>query len=101
MRLVITEPAENDLKSIVRYITAQNPGAAERVYREIRAAAFGLIEFPQKGRAGRVTDTRELILADLPFAIVYNVTKDEVIWLGVFHLKMDLTKRIEDRKKEF
>jgi toxin ParE1/3/4 len=97
MRLVITEPAEDDLKKIVRYVSAENPTAAERVYREIKIAIFGLLDFPQQGKAGRIFNTRELVLSGLPFVIVYNVNEITVTILAIFHAKMDLTKHMEDR----
>jgi plasmid stabilization system protein ParE len=97
MQLVITEPAEADLKNIFSYIAAQNIRAAEGVYREILFAAKRLLEFPNIGKSGRVTNTFEFLLADLPYMLVYRETKEEIILIAVFHSKMDLRKHIQNR----
>jgi plasmid stabilization system protein ParE len=99
MQIIITKSAEDDLSSIVLYVTVQNPMAAERIYNDIKGNIFGLLEFPQKGRVGRIANTRELVMAGLPFIIVYSVNELAVTILAVFHAKMDLTQHLEDRTK--
>jgi len=50
------------LEDIRDYIAADNPTAASRVIERIRTAVTRLATTPAPGRAGRVPDTRELIL---------------------------------------
>jgi toxin ParE1/3/4 len=40
--------------------------------------------FPNRGRSGQVSGTREIVLAPLPFVVVYQVD-DEVQVLRILH----------------
>jgi len=69
-----------------------NPAAAKRVGASIREAAELLRHFPFAGRPGRVADTREWVVRNLPYLIVYEVRESgpgEVMVLGVFHCRED------------
>jgi len=46
--------------------------AASAVGRRILAAVETLEEFPHRGRVGRSPDTRELVIAGLPYLVVYG-----------------------------
>ena len=85
MRLVFAEPAARDLDDIVDYIALDNPPAAEKTYRAIVAAAERLQDFPEIGHAGRLPDTRELSVVSLPTIIVYEISRDTVTVIAVFH----------------
>lgn len=102
MRLVITEPAAHDLDGIVDYIATDNPDAAENVYRSIVAAARRLIDFPALGRSGWLPGTRELVIPDFPYIIVYQVdaVHDTVTVLAVFHGARDLARALTTRRKK-
>jgi addiction module RelE/StbE family toxin len=67
-----TEPAAQDLDNIARHIRRENPAAALRVVRELYDRATSLEDFPNRGRIGRITGTRELV-SNL-YVIVYRVT---------------------------
>ncbi len=73
MRVVWLDKAEDDYDWQIEYIRARNPSAAleqdERIERQIDALA----ELPEKGRAGRIKGTRELIIQGTPFVAVYRV----------------------------
>jgi toxin ParE1/3/4 len=45
--------------------------------------------FPNRGRQGRVEGTRELVLAPLPFIVVYRVKTDAVEIVRVYHGAQD------------
>lgn len=96
-RLVITDPAANDLGAIIDYIAADDPVAAERVYRGIVSSAERLPEFPGLGRPGRYPETRELSVAGLPYLVVYEVGCDVVTLLAVFHTSRDLAQVVHSR----
>jgi toxin ParE1/3/4 len=48
-------------------------------------AADGLKEMPNRGRAGRKGNTRELPVPGIPFLIIYRVTKEMVEILRILH----------------
>jgi toxin ParE1/3/4 len=82
-------PAALDLRRIARYIRRDNPTAARNVAKTIFEAANGLEEFPNRGRAGRIAGTRELIFAGWPFILVYEVRQESVEILRVYHGAQD------------
>ena len=96
-RLVIAEPAEIDLEAIADYIALNDPGAVENVYLRIVEAAKRLPEFPALGRLGRVADTREFSVSDLPYLIVYTVDTEVVTVLAIFHTSRNLAAIMRDR----
>lgn len=67
------------------YIARDDPGAAARVVTRIVAAVVALAEQPALGRVGRVTGTRELVFADIPYIVPYRVGPDAVEVLTVLH----------------
>jgi len=79
MRLRWTEGAANDLQRISDYLFEQNPAAAASIIRRIYAAPARLTSFPQSGRAGRQSHTREIVIPNLPFIVVYDTRGDDVV----------------------
>ena len=71
------------LDDIEAYISDHDPAAARRVVRAIRERAEILAGQPRMGREGRLAGTRELILAPLPYIVVYRVTEARVEVLAV------------------
>jgi toxin ParE1/3/4 len=78
MRIIWRRAALNDLEAVREFIAQDNPQAAMRVHGAIRAAIDPLANYPNLGRAGRVDGTRELIVVDLPYIVVYRVAEDTV-----------------------
>jgi len=58
--------------------------AASTVLR-IYDASKSLKRFPERGRPGRLNGTRELVLAPLPYLILYSVRDDSVNVLRILH----------------
>jgi addiction module RelE/StbE family toxin len=85
MEIIWRPAALNDLESVRDFIARDNPRAAERVHASIRAAVDPLTDFPHVGRAGRVDGTRELVVAGLPYIIVYRAAETQVRILAVIH----------------
>ena len=77
--------AAADFAGIVEYIRQQNPSAADRVAHSLYDSVASLESFPNRGRPGRISDTRELVLAPLPFIVIYRVKRDMVEIARVLH----------------
>ena len=77
--------AADDLESIVRRIRRENPHAARAVADRVFQRCASLETFPNRGRVGRIAQTRELVLAPLPYIIVYRVRSDAVEIVRIYH----------------
>lgn len=97
MRLVITDPAADDLESIVDYFAADNPPAAENVANAVDATIRHLCDFPEMGHAGYLPATRQFVVPGLPYVIVYQVATDTLTVLAVFHGARDLARALRER----
>ena len=71
------------LDEIGAYIEKDDPDAAARVVARIVAAVDALAEYPASGRPGRIKNTRELVLADIPYIIPYRVGRDVEILVEI------------------
>lgn len=85
MRVQWTSDAADDLERISDYIAEDRPETARRIALDIVRSVDALGTFPNRGRPGRVEDTRELVLAPLPFIAVYEVGEHEVQVLRILH----------------
>lgn len=74
MKILYRLEALADLNGHVSHIARDDSFAAKRVGVRIRSAINRLAIFPYSGRTGCVADTRELIVAQLPYIVVYRVT---------------------------
>jgi toxin ParE1/3/4 len=82
--VIWTPPAEAELEAIAEYIAKDNPAAAVRVARTVRESAALLVDFPNRGRHGRIGNTRELPVLRTRYIISYRVTGDTVWVVSVF-----------------
>jgi toxin ParE1/3/4 len=85
MKIEWSPEAAADFAGIVDYIHKQSPAIADRVAHSIYDSSASLESFPNRGRPGRVEGTRELILAPLPFIVVYRVKRNVVEIARVLH----------------
>lgn len=85
MRVRWTSNAADDLTRIVERIREDSPAAAQRVARTIYRTIASLREMPNRGRAGRIENTRELIFTPWPYIAVYEITGDHVQVLRIRH----------------
>lgn len=99
MQVAFAAAAKRDLEAIVDYIAQDNPVAAAKVFDAVSAVAARLADFPEMGHAGRLPDTRELVVAGLPYVIVYHVARDVVTIIAVFHGARDLARALTGRGK--
>ena len=81
-----TKPAAADFTRICDY-TLERFGAAQARHTalEIYGAADSLDKLPNRGRSGRHPGTRELVIAGLPFLIVYRVRQGTVEITRILH----------------
>lgn len=70
MDLIWSARAKRDLKEIGTYIAKNNRTAAVAMIKRI-VAAESLLEHPLSGHAGRVPDTRELVVPGSSYILVY------------------------------
>jgi toxin ParE1/3/4 len=85
MQIVWTSVAVIDLEQISDYIFEKNPRLAATTIRRILESASELKLFPRRGRTGRKEGTRELVLTQLPYLVVYEVGEQSVTVLRVLH----------------
>ncbi|MBP6881338.1 MAG: type II toxin-antitoxin system RelE/ParE family toxin [Candidatus Pacebacteria bacterium] len=86
MEVQWTKPAEQDLRFIHSYIDRDNKIAARKVVARIyNAVHTQLLTAPRSGRTGRVKNTRELVLTDVPYIVAYQIQGENVIILRVLH----------------
>jgi toxin ParE1/3/4 len=88
MRVIWREQAEADLDEHFNYLRRRGAGAvALRTAITIRQRVAMLADHPGLGRLGRLTDTRELVIARTPFIVMYSVDQrlDTVTILRVLH----------------
>jgi len=86
MRIRWTLPAAGDLTQICDYVEKRgSPVAARRVALSIYAGIGSLGKSPMQGRTGGSPNTRELVLAGLPYLAVYRAGKDVVEILRILH----------------
>ena len=84
-----TSPAAHDLYRIVQHIQQDNPIAATQVAKTLYEGCASLRDFPNRGRAGRIEGTRELVFPGLPYIVVYRVKHPTVIIVRIYHGAQD------------
>ena len=85
MKLRFTRQALADLENAHTYVAERNPRAAAATAARIRDAIDGLILFPDRGRAGRISGTRELVIPATPFIVAYRIGNGHVDVLAIMH----------------
>jgi addiction module RelE/StbE family toxin len=84
MELFWTPEAIKDRDDIYNYIEADNPAVALTLDELLSEKASRLVDHPNLGRPGRLTDTRELV-AHQNYILVYDLAGDLVRVLRVLH----------------
>jgi addiction module RelE/StbE family toxin len=80
-----TIPAVNQLRSIFDYIAADNQAAAARTVQRIRQSVLRTARMPYAGRIGRVSGTREAVIAGTPYLVAYRILENTIHVLAIFH----------------
>ena len=66
-------------------IVKDDPGAARQLILRIQGAVGQLAEFPFMGRVGRPEATRELVISNTSYLIIYRVKEESVEILRILH----------------
>jgi addiction module RelE/StbE family toxin len=80
-----TVPALDDLVAAGDYIAQENPEAAQRLASRVQEAVEHLREYPNLGRPGRLSDTKELVVSGTPFIAVYWIKQGGIQILRLLH----------------
>lgn len=83
MKVRWTPEAENDRSAVVDYIAADNLWAATKMD-ELFQSAAGLVKFPQRGKPGKISGTRELIPHE-NYRLIYEIAEETVWVLALIH----------------
>jgi toxin ParE1/3/4 len=86
MNILWSPEAIEDLNSLRTYIAEDNPLAARRVVLQIMLNIERLLpDNPRMGRPGRVSGTRELVIAKTPFIAPYRLQRNVIQILRIYH----------------
>lgn len=85
MRVKWLRRALRNVEQVSEYIARDNPVAATNTVEKIRLAVARLQDYPHLGRPGRVRGTRELVILNAPYLVVYRLRGEAVEVLRVFH----------------
>lgn len=85
MKIKWLRQALRNLEQGHAYIVKDDPEAARQLVLRIQSAVGQLAEFPFMGRVGRVEATRELVISNTSYLIIYRVKEENVEILRVFH----------------
>ncbi len=80
-----TALAAEHLEAVHQYLAAEDAETADRLIERILAGVEMLVPYPDLGRKGRLSGTRELVITGTPYLVSYRVHRDEVQILAVLH----------------
>jgi plasmid stabilization system protein ParE len=81
--------AADDLEGISNYLHLYHPSFANPTIQRLYNAAKSLKTFPYAGRVGMKSGTRELVLAPLPYLMIYAVDDQSIHALRFLHAAQD------------
>jgi toxin ParE1/3/4 len=87
--IIWSEQARREWGRQHRFYFAKNPDAARRLRRAVMEGVKRLHIHPRMGRPGRVDGTRELVIADTPYIVVYQESHGRVEILHVYDGRQD------------
>ncbi len=88
MKIRWLEDSIKDLTALRQYIAQENPTAARRVAQRIIQSVNLLLDQPSIGRAGRVPNSRELVVTGTPFLVPYRIKNNTIEILRILHSAM-------------
>ena len=85
MQVKLLRRALRNLEQAHSYILQDNPTAAQELIVKTQNAANQLEKYPFMGKSGRVEGTRELIISNSPYILIYRVKEESVEILRILH----------------
>jgi plasmid stabilization system protein ParE len=85
MRIIWTARALRHLRAVRAHIAVDRPDAADTQVMRIAKAVENLMSFPELGRPGRRTETRELVVGRTPYIVPYRLRGETIEILAVLH----------------
>ncbi|OGT24799.1 MAG: hypothetical protein A3I12_06910 [Gammaproteobacteria bacterium RIFCSPLOWO2_02_FULL_38_11] len=101
MKIHWTRVANQNLKHIEKYLSQENPIAAIDTILSIIQTVELLKQQPVMGRAGRVLNTRELIISGTPYIAPYRIKNKIIEIIRVFHSSMKWVDDVEGEEACF
>ena len=89
MKAKWTHPALADLIEAQSYIARENPQAAEKIAQRIWETSLNLEYNPEIGRPGHIEGTREWVVGQTPYLVVYRIRDNQVEILRVWHARQN------------
>jgi toxin ParE1/3/4 len=84
MTVVWSPRAIGHLAGLREYIAHDRPDAAARIGAILLTTVERLAEFPNLGRPGRVSGTREFVVPGTPYLVPYRVKGDRIEVIAIF-----------------
>lgn len=85
MNIEFAQRALQDMRGQTDFIAGDKPGAALKIASRIKSSIQNLAAFPNMGRAGSRSGTRELAVPKTAFVVVYRVVKNKIVILRIRH----------------
>lgn len=85
MKIKWLRQALRNLEQAHAYIVQDDTEAARQLILRIQGAVDQLAEFPFMGRVGRVASTRELVISNTSYLIIYRIKEENVEILRILH----------------
>ncbi len=86
IKIFWTELAAADLDQIEQFISRDNPNAAlQQVIRIIEVVETRIGHLPRMGKPGRIEGTREQVVSNIPYIIIYRFRQEMVEILRILH----------------
>jgi len=89
MRIRWTPASADDLEGIADYLALHFPSFRQSTLHAIWNAIASLSSMPHRGRVGWEEGTRELVVAGLPYIVIYRIKADAVEILRIYHGAQD------------
>ncbi|KPY57583.1 hypothetical protein ALQ08_200255 [Pseudomonas syringae pv. delphinii] len=88
MQIIWRQRARMSLAKIIRYISNEDPQAAQAILERLQSAILPVADHPYLYRPGRVPGTRELV-AHPNYVLVYRVAIERIEVVNVIHARQE------------